>query len=59
MVKNNIVIQNNKYTGDIKVHINYYSFNYSCSLCNKFLELDNYQKKLVLNFIENIKKKIE
>lgn len=57
MIKNNIVVQNNQHMGDIKVCVNYYFLNYNCSLCAKFLELDNHQKELVLNFIEEIEKK--
>lgn len=56
MIKNNIIVQNNQHMEDIKVCVNYYFIDYNCSLCAKFSELDNYQKELVLNFIEEIKK---
>ena len=57
MIKNNIVVQNNQHMGDIKVCVNYYFLNYNCSLCAKFSELDNHQKELGLNFIEEIENK--
>lgn len=56
IINNNIAVQNNTHTSDIKVCVNYYFFNCNCSLCASFSELDNQQKELVLNFIEEIKK---
>lgn len=59
MIKNNIVVQNNQYMGDIKVCVNYYFIlvtKQSCDVCSEFEKLEHTQRERVIKFIQELTK---
>ena len=59
MINNNITVQNNTHTGDIKVCVNYYFIlvtTKNCDVCSEYEKLENIQKEKVIKFIQELTK---